>query len=138
VLLLATDLDQKLMPHEVTIPLVVLGAVALAWGGNSLVNRSAEWLPIVAAVAVPGGLLALSLPFGADAFGGGDVFYLAGAGMMIGLVRLILGVFAGVILGGVATIVLLILRRITLRSYIPYGPFLIAGAIWAALLPAAS
>lgn len=138
VLLLATDLDQKLMPHEVTIPLVVLGAVALAWGGNSLVNRSAEWLPIVAAVAVPGALLALSLPFGADAFGGGDVFYLAGAGMMIGLVRLILGVFAGVILGGVATIVLLILRRITLRSYIPYGPFLIAGAIWAALLPAAS
>jgi prepilin signal peptidase PulO-like enzyme (type II secretory pathway) len=29
-------------------------------------------------------------------------------------------------------------KRITLKSYVPFGPFLIIGAIWAALLPAAS
>ena len=33
---------------------------------------------------------------------------------------------------------LLVARRITLKSYIPFGPFLIIGAVWIALLPAGS
>jgi prepilin signal peptidase PulO-like enzyme (type II secretory pathway) len=31
-------------------------------------------------------------------------------------------------------VVLLVARRITLKSYIPFGPFLIFGAIWAILV----
>jgi prepilin signal peptidase PulO-like enzyme (type II secretory pathway) len=41
-------------------------------------------------------------------------------------------------LGGVVIFALLIARRITLKSFVPFGPFLIAGATWAALLPASS
>jgi len=41
-------------------------------------------------------------------------------------------------LSGVVIVALLITKRITLKSYIPFGPFLIIGAVWAALLPAAS
>jgi leader peptidase (prepilin peptidase)/N-methyltransferase len=41
-------------------------------------------------------------------------------------------------MGGVLIFVLLIARRITLKSFVPFGPFLIAGAAWAALLPASS
>jgi prepilin signal peptidase PulO-like enzyme (type II secretory pathway) len=33
---------------------------------------------------------------------------------------------------------LLAAKRVTLKSYIPFGPFLILGAVWAALLPAGS
>jgi leader peptidase (prepilin peptidase) / N-methyltransferase len=138
VLLLATDLDQKLMPDVITLPLIVLGAVALAWGGNPLVNRSAPVLAVAAAIVVPALLWVSSLPFGSEAFGGGDVKFLFGAGLMLGLVRLVLSVFSGAILGGVAIVVLLALRKVSLRSYVPYGPFLIAGAVWAALLPAAT
>jgi leader peptidase (prepilin peptidase) / N-methyltransferase len=138
VLLLATDLDQRLMPHVVTLPLIVLAALALASGGNSLVNRSSPFLAIGAAIAVPALLWISSLPFGSEAFGLGDVTFLLGAGLLLGLVRLLLSVVVGAILGGVVIVVLLALRRVTLRDYVPYGPFLLAGAIWAALLPAAT
>jgi leader peptidase (prepilin peptidase)/N-methyltransferase len=59
-------------------------------------------------------------------------------GLMTGLVRTVLSLFAGALLGGVVIFALLIARRITLKSFVPFGPFLIAGAAWAALLPASS
>ena len=43
VLLMATDLDQRLMPDVLTLPLIALGALALVWGGDSLVSRSPAW-----------------------------------------------------------------------------------------------
>jgi leader peptidase (prepilin peptidase)/N-methyltransferase len=138
VLLMATDLDQKLLPDVVTFPLMVLGALALVWGGDSLVSRSPAWLAVTGAVVVPAVLYALSIPFGAGALGGGDIKFMVGVGLMIGLVRVVLALFAGALLSGVVVIALLVTRRITLKSYIPFGPFLIAGAVWAALLPAAT
>jgi leader peptidase (prepilin peptidase)/N-methyltransferase len=138
VLLMATDLDQRLMPDVITLPLVILGALALTWGGNTLVSRSPVWLAVAAAVVVPALLYASSLPFGEGALGGGDVKFMVGVGLMTGLVRILIALFAGALIGGVAIFGLLVARRITLKSYIPFGPFLIAGAVWAALLPASS
>jgi leader peptidase (prepilin peptidase) / N-methyltransferase len=138
VLIMATDLDQRLMPDVVTLPLIVLAAVALAWGGDSLVNRSPVWMAIVGAVAVPAVLFVASLPFGEGAFGIADVKFLAAVGLLTGLVRVVIAVFAGALVSGFIVIALLVSRRITLRSYIPFGPFLIIGAVWAVLLPAST
>jgi leader peptidase (prepilin peptidase)/N-methyltransferase len=138
VLLLATDLDQRLLPDVVTLPLMVLGLAALASGGDSLVARQEPWLAIAGAIAVPGVLLLVSLPFGEGAFGLGDVKLLVSVGLVAGLSRIVLAAFAGALLGGVGIVVLLAARRVTLKSYVPFGPFLIAGAVWAMLLPAAS
>lgn len=138
VLLMATDLDQKLLPDAVTLPLIVLGGFALLWGGDTLVPRSAVWLAVAGAVVLPGLLFAASIPFGEGALGGGDVKFLVGAGLMVGLVRLLLALFAGAVLGGVVIFALLVTRRISLKSFVPFGPFLIAGAVWAVLLPASS
>jgi leader peptidase (prepilin peptidase)/N-methyltransferase len=137
-LLMATDLDQRLMPDVLTLPLVVLGAVALVWGGDSLVSRSPAWTAVVGAIGVPAVLFIASMPFGEGAFGGGDVKFLVAVGLLSGLVRIVLAVFAGAMLSGVVILVLLLGRRITLKSYVPFGPFLIAGAVWAAMLPASS
>lgn len=138
VLLMATDLDQKLMPDVITLPLIVLGAFALVWGGDSLVSRSPAWMAVAGAIVVPAALYAGSLPFGDGALGGGDATFLISVGLMTGLVRLVLSLIGGAMLGGVVIFALLIARRITLKSYVPFGPFLIAGAVWAALLPAAT
>jgi leader peptidase (prepilin peptidase)/N-methyltransferase len=138
VLLLATDLDQRLMPDLITLPLIVVGLAALAWGGDMLVTKASPWVAIGAAVIVPLVLLALSLPFGAGAFGGGDVKFLMGVGLLIGAIRLVLAVFAAAILGAVVIIGLLAARRITLKSYVPFGPFLIAGAVCVTLIPSAA
>ena len=138
VLLMATDLDQKLLPDAVTLPLIVLGGFALVWGGDTLVSRSPAWTAVAVAVIVPALLVASSLPFGEGALGGGDVKFMVSVGLMTGLIRTVLALFAGAMMGGVLIFVLLIARRITLKSFVPFGPFLIAGAAWAALLPASS
>jgi leader peptidase (prepilin peptidase)/N-methyltransferase len=138
VLLMATDLDQRIMPNVITLPLIVLGAVALAWGGDSLVSRSSLLSSVVGAVAVPAVLYVASMPFGDGAFGEADVKFLVAAGLLTGFIRIVLSVFAAAMIAGVAIVALLATRRATLKSYIPFGPFLIMGVVWAVLLPASS
>jgi leader peptidase (prepilin peptidase)/N-methyltransferase len=138
VLMMATDLDQKLLPDVLTLPVFVVGAAVLVWGGDSLVNRQPPLLAIAAAIGIPLLLFAASLPFGEGAFGGGDVKFLAGIGLLVGALRLVLAVFVGALLSGLVILALLAAKRVTLKSYIPFGPFLILGAVWAALLPAGS
>jgi leader peptidase (prepilin peptidase)/N-methyltransferase len=138
VLLMATDLDQRIMPNVITLPLIVLGVVALAWGGDSLVLRSSLLSTVVGAVAVPGVLYVASMPFGDGAFGEADVKFLVATGLLTGFIRIVLSVFAAAMIAGVVIVALLATRRATLRSYIPLGPFLIMGVVWAVLLPASS
>jgi prepilin signal peptidase PulO-like enzyme (type II secretory pathway) len=40
---------------------------------------------------------------------------------------------AGAVLAGVVVAILLLIRRISMKSFIPYGPFLILGILWAIL-----
>ena len=56
---------------------------------------------------------------------------LFGVGLIVGTQRLIATVIVGALAAAIGIVILLALRRITLKSYVPYGPFLIIGAIWA-------
>jgi leader peptidase (prepilin peptidase)/N-methyltransferase len=138
VLLMATDLDQRILPDLITLPLIVLGVGVLIWGGDSLVNRGPAWMAVIGALLVPAILFGASLPFGAGAFGVGDVKLLVSAGLLLGLVRITLLVFAAALIGGVIIVSLLVARRVTLRSYVPFAPFLIVATVWVTLLPAAA
>jgi leader peptidase (prepilin peptidase)/N-methyltransferase len=121
-----------------TLPLIPIGLAVLLWGGDTLVNRQPLWLPIAVAVVLPLALYGLARPFGEGAFGEGDVKFLLGAGLLLGAVRLVLAVFVGALLGGVVIVALIVARRITLKTYVPYGPFLIIAVVWATLLPSAA
>lgn len=132
-LLLATDLDQRLLPGELTLPMIPLALIFAVSGQNPLVGDSL--VPaIVAAIAIPAVLYLPSLLFGPGAFGRGDVNLLVSVGLMSGAYRALVGTFAGIIVAGIVTVALLATRRVGLRTYIPYGPFLIIGALWAILL----
>jgi leader peptidase (prepilin peptidase)/N-methyltransferase len=127
---LATDLDQRLLPDVLTMPVIPLALVYDLTGRNPLVG--AELLPaILIALVIPALLYVGSLPFEAGAFGIGDVKLLGGVGLMLGFIRTITGVASGAIAAGINLAVLLATRRITLKAYVPYGPFLIFGAVWA-------
>jgi leader peptidase (prepilin peptidase) / N-methyltransferase len=132
-LLLATDLDQRLLPDVITLPMIPIALAIAASGADPLV-RGQLLLAVIAAVALPLLLFALSIPFGAGAIGLGDIKLLVSVGLLTGLGRAVLGVIAGALLSGVVVILLLATRRVTLKSYIPFGPFLIAGAFWSVLL----
>lgn len=130
---LATDLDQRLLPDELTLPVIPLAAIYAVSGANPLVGDA--WiLAVVAAIAIPLVLYLPSIPFGAGAFGMGDVKFLAGMGLMVGGERALAGTLAGLLIAGVVLVALLATRRIGRRTYVPFGPFLILGALWAVLI----
>jgi leader peptidase (prepilin peptidase) / N-methyltransferase len=130
---LATDLDQRLLPDSLTLPVIPLALVYALSGSNPLVG--AELVPaLVAAVAIPAVLFLPSIPFGEGAFGIGDVKLLVGVGLLLGGSRALGGVIFGLFLFGAVLLVLLAARRIGKRSYVPMGPAFIVGALWAVLL----
>ncbi len=130
---LATDLDQRLLPDVLTLPVIPVALVYALSGANPLVG-SELLLAIVAAVAIPAVLFVPSIPFGAGAFGIGDVKLLAGIGLLVGGSRALSGVVFALLLSGVVLLALLAARRIGRRAYVPFGPFFIIGAIWAVLV----
>ena len=133
-LLLATDLDQRLLPDVVTLPAIPLALVIGLAGVNPLVPPEALPAAILAALAIPAFLFVVAIPFGAGAIGLGDLKLLVSVGLLTGLARAVAGVVVGALVAGVVLVVLLVLRRITLRTYVPFGPFLIVGAYWAVLV----
>ncbi len=134
-LLLATDLDQRLLPNILTLPMIPLALLFAVSGRDPLVG--ADLVPaIIAAVAIPAVLYLPSLLFGPGAFGRGDVNLLVTVGLVSGAYRAVAGTIGAILVAGVVTIVLLATRRVGLKTYIPYGPFLILGALWAILLRA--
>jgi len=79
-------------------------------------------------------LLALLRP---GQLGGGDVKLAGLAGLALGWLgwpALIAGAVLGFALSAVVSLALLALRRVTLRSAICFGPFLLGGALLAVLL----
>lgn len=134
VLLFATDLDQRLLPDVVTLPLVAYALVGFVAGVGPYVRTPTDLLwAAVAGVALPAALLVISIPFGAGAIGIGDLKLLLGVGLIVGATRLVATLVVGALAAAVAIVILIAARRITLKSYVPYGPFLIAGALWAML-----
>ena len=133
-LLLATDLDQRLLPDVVTLPAIPLALAFDLVGANPLVPPGAIPGAIAAAAAIPLFLFAVAIPFGAGAIGMGDLKLLVSVGLLAGLGRAVAGIVVGALAAGVVLAVLLAVRRITLRTYVPFGPFLIVGAYWAVLV----
>ena len=136
IICLAIDLDQRLLPDVLTLPVIPVALVYALSGANPLVGGegSGVALAVLAAVAIPALLYLPSIPFGAGAFGIGDVKLLAGVGLMAGGPAALGSVIFALALSGVVIVVLLLSRRIGRKTYIPFGPFFIIGALWAVLI----
>jgi leader peptidase (prepilin peptidase)/N-methyltransferase len=133
--LLATDLDQHLLPDLITLPLIPIGVVVALVGPDPLVHDAFGFAGAAAiAVVLPLGLFLLSIPFGAGAIAMGDLKLLVSIGLLSGLVRTLIGVVTGTFVVGLVIVALLAGRRVTLKSYIPFGPMLIIGAMWGVLV----
>lgn len=135
VLLFATDLDQRLLPDVITLPLIPFALVAFAIGSGPFVHAPEDlaWAA-AAAVLIPLGLFLLAIPFGAGAIGQGDLKLLVSVGLLAGALNLFYALVAGALLAGIVVAILVFIRRISMKSFVPYGPFLIAGTMWAILV----
>jgi leader peptidase (prepilin peptidase)/N-methyltransferase len=130
---LATDLDQRLLPDALTLPVIPIAAIYTLSGANPLIGSELV-LAVVAALVIPAILFLPSIPFGPGAFGIGDVKLLVGVGLLAGGSRAVGSVVFALVVAGVVLVILLAARRIGRRTYVPFGPFFILGALWAVLL----
>jgi leader peptidase (prepilin peptidase)/N-methyltransferase len=134
VVLFATDLDQRLLPDVITLPLIAFAVVATLAGASPFIHTSDEIMwAVAAAILLPLALYLLAIPFGAGAIGQGDLKLLVSVGLLTGAVNVFYGLVAGAVLAGITVAILVFIRRITMKSFVPYGPFLIVGILWAIL-----
>jgi prepilin signal peptidase PulO-like enzyme (type II secretory pathway) len=90
VLLLATDLDQRLLPNEVTLPAIRSRSWS-RWPGSTARGAGPAAARDRGRARRPGLLFLLSIPFGAGAIGQGDLKLLVSVGLLAGPLRLVSG-----------------------------------------------
>jgi len=131
VALAAIDISVQRLPDRLTLPaypvLIALLAVA-ALAGHDL---AALWRALLGGLALAAGYLLLGLARPGQ-LGGGDIKLAGLAGLVLGWLgwrAVLTGTALGFILAGLAGLVLLAARRVTLRGAISFGPFLLGGAL---------
>ena len=134
VLLFATDLDQRLLPDVITLPLVPYALAVFVLGAGPFVRTTDDLVwAVAAAILIPVALFVLAIPFGKGAIGEGDLKLLVSVALLAGALNVFYGLVAGALVAGLVVGALVFSRRLSMHSYVPYGPFLIAGSLWAIL-----
>jgi leader peptidase (prepilin peptidase)/N-methyltransferase len=123
VVLTATDLDQRRLPHLVLDPLIVLAVAFVPF--NPAVEPLAALIGAGVAVAFLG-VLGLVIRNGVAL---GDLYLIAPLGLLLGWPAIFVAIFVAALLSAVTSVALLASRRVSMKSYIPFGPFLVAGAV---------
>lgn len=125
-----TDLDHKLIPNRILFPGTAVGAALLLAGAIFDGDLAGFGRGVLGAVAYFGILLIIALIAGGG-FGFGDVKL----GFFLGLFLayqswgvLVVGAFLSFLLGGVVSILLLVLRIKGRKDAIPFGPYMVLGA----------
>jgi leader peptidase (prepilin peptidase)/N-methyltransferase len=136
--LIVYDLRWMLLPDRIVFPLGVVAAIMAVITISTSARPTHSALSVALAVAVGGGIFYLLYQIsGGRWIGGGDVKL----GWLLGLVvatpaKAILFIFFAAVAGSAITLPMLASGRMKRTSTIPFGPFLIAGAIVSLLVGA--
>jgi leader peptidase (prepilin peptidase)/N-methyltransferase len=137
--LAAIDLDHKLLPDVITLPLLWLGLL-VSLGGLSWQGQPAFADLRSAVIGAAAGYLVLWLMFhafrlltGKEGMGYGDFKLLGALGAWLGWQGLPLTILLSTAVGAVLGVVLIIAGKRERQTQIPFGPYL-AAAGWIALL----
>ena len=132
ILIIVTDLEHRLIFNK-----VIYAGTALALVGSFFVTGDENNVKL----AIVGGIVGLVIFYplywfanklygaGAVALGMGDVKLALMLGVMLGFHRIFFALFWGIILGGVITLILLLSRRVTRQTALPYGQYLALAGI---------
>jgi len=132
--LAAVDADVRRLPNALTVPLVPVELVLLALASWATGDAVALRRALVATVFVGGGFVLVALLLHGRSIGMGDaklMLSLAPALAWLGWGQLIVGIWLGFVLGGLAALGLLVTRRATGSTHLAFGPWLVGGALLA-------
>ncbi len=123
VLLTATDLEQRRLPHLLLDPLIVVAVLFVPF------NPTVGWMDALVGAAVAVGFMGL---LGLLVRGGvalGDLYLVGPIGLVVGWPAIFVAIFVAGLLSALVSALLLLTRRAGLKTYIPFGPFLVAGMV---------
>jgi len=127
-IVLITDLERRLILNVIMYPAIVLAIVASPFTPALTLRHAllggAVGFGFFFAAALVGNAL-----FGSGALGAGDVKLAAFVGLLTGFPLIIEALILTILVGAVISLFLLITRLRRLQDPIPYGPFLVIGAI---------
>ncbi len=115
------DLDHKLIPNVLTLPMIIIGLFFRMWQGEIIAG--------ILGVLIGGGPLLLVTLFYPKGMGMGDVKFLAMAGVFLGWEKALFILFSGSFLGILVIIPLMLLKKIDRKTAFPFGPFLVIGTL---------
>ena len=141
VVISAIDIYHRIIPDIFPLILVVAGLALSVFNttlGDGALHRL---LNSAVGILAGGGSLFLVGVFGKfiykkEAMGGGDVKLMAGVGAVIGWERVLFAIFLASFIGSIAGLFMMLSKRMKSKEYLPFGPFLSAGAYAALFLPA--
>jgi leader peptidase (prepilin peptidase)/N-methyltransferase len=136
VALAVIDLETYLLPNKIVYPLTGAMLVLLA-AGTALDGNFDDFLRGLLAGAIWFAFLFLINWFMPRAMGFGDVRLSFSLGLSLGVLgwgEVVLGFFLGFLYGAVIGMALVVARRRKSKQQIPFGPFMVAGAITAILV----
>ncbi|MFE1365528.1 prepilin peptidase [Streptomyces anulatus] len=138
VLLAAVDRRVHRLPDPLTLPLAA--AVVLLLGGAALLpGHAGSWTSGLLGGLALGGFYFLLFLINPNGMGFGDVKLALALGVALGWYGwtvLFVGGFAGFLFGALYGLALVLLRRAGRRTGIPFGPFMLGGALTGLLLGA--
>jgi leader peptidase (prepilin peptidase)/N-methyltransferase len=120
------DIKQKIIPNEITLPLLILGLL------SALIPGKPSFFYALSGTVIGGGILYVIGVFGRIIFkkegmGGGDIKLMAAAGAFIGPFAIIWVLFLGSLIALVIIVVQAALGKKVLGKEIPFGPYLALG-----------
>jgi leader peptidase (prepilin peptidase) / N-methyltransferase len=140
VLLAFVDLEVRRLPNVLTFPSYPIAAALLGAAAFSQQDTGA-FLRALAGMAALYAFYLLLLVLHPAGMGWGDVKLAGVLGLYLGWLgwgTLVSGAFLGFLLGGITGVVLIVVGRATRKSSIPFGPYMLLGAllavVWGSIL----
>ena len=120
------DWEFMLIPNIIVLPFTLVGLV-LTTLSIALVNPARWWLPLAFCAGSFAFMLIVHLIY-PKGMGMGDVKLALMLGAFL-VKNVIAGLFLGFLIGSIAGIIFIILKKKTLKAYIPFGPFISIGGL---------
>ncbi len=129
------DIDTHTLPNRMVVPSYLVGAVLLGASGVLAGNGAALLSAVIGAASLFAVYFTLALVY-PRGMGMGDVKLAGMLGLFLGFLgwqTIVVGAFAAFLLGGVYAIILVVLRKASGKTALPFGPWMLLGA-WLGIL----
>lgn len=120
------DLRHQIIPDGLVVLIFILGILNAVY---MMLIHGEPWYTFVIgffAASVPLLILGLIYP---DGMGGGDIKLMAAAGLFAGWKLILLSLFVGALYGGIVSLFVIISKKGSMKTAIPFGPSLSLGII---------